>query len=119
MLTNFRLAKRAIATTLAVALTGAMSMAMAADAGYDADWAKNHPRRAQVNHRLANQTHRIKKEVKEGELSKAKARQLHRQDQSIRREERAMAKAHHGHITKQEQGTLNRQENAVSKQIGQ
>jgi hypothetical protein len=71
-----------------------------------------------VNQRLNNQDKRINKEVKEGEITKAQAAKLHKEDRQIRKEERLMASQNGGHITKQEQKTLNRQENAVSKQIG-
>lgn len=81
-------------------------------------WQQNHPRRTQVNSRLANQNARIKNEVAEGDMSKAKARRLHAADKGIRQEERDMAAQNGGHITKQEQRTLNQQENAVSKRIG-
>jgi hypothetical protein len=81
-------------------------------------WQKNHPRRTQVNHRLANQNRRIHQEVKEGELSKGQAARLHQEDRQIRGEERAMASQDGGHITKSEQKVLNQQENAVSRQIG-
>jgi hypothetical protein len=84
----------------------------------DTTWLKNHPRREQVNQRLAHQNTRIKTEVKEGELTKAQAAALDKEDQQIRTEERPMASQNGGHITKQEQKTLNQQENAVSKQIG-
>ena len=67
---------------------------------------------------FANQNARIKTEVKEGELTKSQAAALHKDDRQIRREERLMASQNGGHITKQEQKTLNQQENAVSKQIG-
>lgn len=85
----------------------------------DADWKKTHPRRAEVNARLKNQNQRINQEVKEGDMSKAKAAKLKKEDHQIRREERAMASQNGGHLTKQEQKTLNQQENAVSKKIGQ
>lgn len=81
-------------------------------------WQKDHPRRAEVNHRLANQNRRIHNEVKEGEITKGQARQLHREDHQIRQEERDMAAQNGGGITKQEQRTLNQQENQVSRQIG-
>jgi hypothetical protein len=81
-------------------------------------WEKNHPRRDQVNDRLHNQNKRIHQEVKEGDLTKAQASQLHKEDHQIRQEERDMASQNGGHITKQEQKTLNQQENQVSKQIG-
>jgi hypothetical protein len=84
----------------------------------DTQWQKNHPRREQVNHRLAHQNVRIKDEVQEGDMSKRKAARLHKEDRQIRQEERDMAAQSGGHITKQEQKALNQQENAVSKKIG-
>lgn len=85
---------------------------------HDQEWKNEHPRRAEVNARLANQNKRIKEEVKEGDMSKAEAHKLHQEDRQIRQEERLMAKQNGGHITKAEQKALNQQENAVSKQIG-
>ena len=85
----------------------------------ETDWVKDHPRRTQVNARLNNQNKRINQQVKEGDLTKAQAAKLHREDRQIRKEERLMASQNGGHITKQEQKTLNQQENAVSRQIGQ
>ncbi len=32
-------------------------------------WAQSHPRRAEVNHRLAHQSHRINRELHKGELN--------------------------------------------------
>ena len=84
----------------------------------ETQWQKDHPRRTQVNTRLANLNQRINKEVKQGEITKAQATKLHQEDRQIRKEERAMASQNGGHITKLEQKTLNQQENAVSKQIG-
>lgn len=84
----------------------------------EGQWAKNHPRREQVNDRLANQNKRIHQERQEGEITKGQAAKLHKEDRQIRGEERAMASQNGGHITKQEQQTLNQQENAVSRQIG-
>jgi CRISPR/Cas system-associated endoribonuclease Cas2 len=96
----------------------AVSVNAFADVGPKGDFAKNHPRRAQVNHRLNNQNKRIHNEVKEGEMSKTQAAGLHKQNHQIRQEERSMASQNNGHITKQEQRTLNQQENGVSKEIG-
>lgn len=81
-------------------------------------WQKHHPRREQVNKRLANQDKRIHNEVKEGEITKGQAAALHKEDRSIRTEEKTMAGLDNGHITKADQRALNQQENAVSKQIG-
>jgi TolA-binding protein len=77
----------------------------------------HHPRRKEVNHRLANQNDRIHDKVADGKMSKKEAGKLHHEDHQIRQEERDMASQNHGHITKQEQKTLNQQENHVSKQI--
>jgi hypothetical protein len=96
-----------------VTLAGITNSALA-----DTQWQKNHPRREQVNGRLANQNQRIHNQVKDGDLSKAQAAKLHKDDRQIRREERAMASQNGGHITKSEQKVLNQQENQVSKQIG-
>lgn len=84
----------------------------------EGQWKQDHPRRAEVNNRLANQNKRINQEVKEGEISKGQAAKLHREDRQVRQEERAMASQNGGHITKQEQRTLNQQENGISRQIG-
>lgn len=84
----------------------------------DTQWQKNHPRREQVNKRLAHQNKRINNEVKSGEITKTQAAALHKEDRQIRQEERDMASQNGGHITKQEQKTLNQQENKVSGQIG-
>ena len=90
----------------------------AADAARRAEWLKSHPRRAEVNARLANQNKRIRNEVKDGEITKTQAAALHKQDRQIRQEERSMAAQNGGHITKLEQKVLNQQENKVSAQIG-
>ncbi|HLN24924.1 MAG TPA: hypothetical protein VK558_13185 [Patescibacteria group bacterium] len=81
-------------------------------------WNHEHPRRAEVNHRLNNQNQRIRAERKSGQISGAQAHQMHKEDHQIRHEERAMAAQNGGHVTKQEQRTLNQQENGVSQQIG-
>ena len=103
---------------LATALVGAFAFGLAGNAMAETEWEKTHPRRDQVNDRLANQSRRIHNEVAEGELTKSQAAKLHKDDRQIRREERLMASQNGGHITKQEQKTLNQQENQVSKQIG-
>lgn len=81
-------------------------------------WEKTHPRRDQVNDRLARQNMRITQERKEGDITKDQAIALRKQDRQIRQEELTMASQHDGHLTRAEQKALNQQENAVSKQIG-
>ena len=112
MLTRTR--KLLTAAALSAAIAGVAATALA-----DTQWEKDHPRREQVNNRLANQNKRIHNEVKQGEMTKGQAAKLHQEDRNIRKEEKLMAGQNGGHITKQEQKTLNQQENKASKQIGQ
>jgi len=106
---------RKILTVAAVTLSlaGLTGTALA-----ETQWQKDHPRRTQVNKRLANQNKRINTERKDGQITKGQAQQLHKEDHQIRQEERDMASQNGGHITKSEQKVLNQQENQVSKQIG-
>ncbi len=100
----------------AIPLIGALAIAGAAQA--ETQWDRDHPRRDQVNDRLANQNARIKTERKEGEISGARAAALHKEDRTIRSEERGMAAQNGGHVTATEQKALNQQENQTSRQIG-
>ena len=111
-------ASRLAALTMFVGLVGAAASSAMAAEPKDNAWQKTHPRREQVNHRLALQNQRIRTEVKEGDLTRPQAAALHRDDRQIRREERLMARQHGSHITKLEQKTLNQQQSAVSHQIG-
>jgi hypothetical protein len=95
-----------------VSLAGLVGTASA-----DTTWQKNHPRREQVNHRLANQNKRIHQDVKNGTLTKGQAAALHKDDHQVRQEERDMASQNGGHITHSEQKVLNSQENGISSQI--
>jgi len=98
------------ATLLALAaLTGTASA--------QTEWQKTHPRRAQVNGRLANQNRRIHNDVKNGTMTKAQAARTHQEDHQVRQEERDMASQNGGHLTKAEQRVLNHQENGISNQI--
>jgi hypothetical protein len=84
----------------------------------DGRWAAAHPRRDQVNDRLANQSRRINQEYRAGEITRGQAAQLHREDHQVRQEERLMASQSGSHITCLEQQALNQQENRISRQIG-
>lgn len=106
-----------IASLLAAAAASSFAQT-AAPATTESAYDKAHPRIDQVNDRLANQKRRIHQEVREGEMSKAKAARLRREDRRIHKEEHLMAAQNGGHITQQEQRTLNQQENKVSTQIG-
>jgi hypothetical protein len=95
------------------AVAGAATVASA-----ETPWQAHHPRRAEVNARLARQNHRITREVREGELTRGQARDLRAEDRGIRGQERFDASHDRGHITRAEQRQLNREENQVSRQIG-
>jgi hypothetical protein len=98
-------------------LVAALSLLGPGAFAQETQWQKDHPRRAEVNGRLANQDKRIQQGEKSGKLTPGQAKQLHQEDKAIRKEERRMAAKDGGHITKKDQAKLNRQENKVSKQI--
>jgi hypothetical protein len=99
-------------SALFIAFLGIANASMAQDG-----FAKNHPRRAEVNQRLKNQDHRINQKMRHGDISRHQANRMHRRDHRVRREERRMAYRHGGHITRHEQYRLNRQENHMNRRI--
>ena len=54
------------------------TLVMAGSAFAETSWERNHPRRDQVNDRLENQSRRINREYREGEITRGQARALHR-----------------------------------------
>lgn len=98
-------------------LFAALLLGAAHPATAETPWQKSHPRREEVNQRLKNQDKRIDQGVRSGKLTHQQAKQLHKEDRQIRQEERDMAAQNGGHITKQEQKTINQQENKTSRQI--
>jgi hypothetical protein len=111
MITTVKFSRIAIALLSLGVMAGTTGLA-------SANWDQKHPRRAEVNGRLAVQNLRIKQEVREGDLTHKQAHALHAEDRTIRREERFMAGQNGRHITRAEQRALNQQENKVSRQIG-
>ena len=103
--------------TILKALSLGLVLAVACPAVAQDKWAKDHPRRVEVNKRLENQNKRIAQGEKNGKLTPGQAQQLHKEDHAIRKEEQHMAAKDGGHLTKKDQAKLNRQENRVSKQI--
>ena len=111
MILSHNLRKLALA---AAALAGMLGFAGAASAS---TWQETHPRRVEVNHRLANQNARIDRAEASGRMSPGQAARLHRQDRRVRHEERLMASMNRGHITQAEKRALNQQENRISNKI--
>lgn len=103
---------------IALALAVLTTLPPATSFAADGLWAREHPRRAQVDERLEHQDRRIRREVREGEMTPQQGAALHAEDHQIRQEERQMARQNGGHLTRAEQRALNQQENAVSRQIG-
>ena len=86
----------------------ALSLAGLATTSFaDTAWQKHHPRRVEVNHRLAHINRSIRRERREGELSAYQARRMHERAHVIRLQERQFARHHGGHISRREQARLN------------
>jgi hypothetical protein len=102
-----------IFSAILIAFLGIANISMAQDGGF----AKNHPRRAEVNRRLNNQDRRINRKYRNGDISRNQARHLHNRNRGIRREERRMAYRHGGHLSRHEQYRLNRRENHMNRRI--
>ncbi len=102
-----------------VSLIGTIGLVagFAASAHAETHWQQTHPRRTEVNDRTALQRARVNEKVDSGKMTAAQGAQIKHEDHQIHQEERDMASQNGGHITKQEQHTLNQQENGISNQI--
>jgi hypothetical protein len=109
---------KSIRTVLAAAAAIVSLACAAAPVMADTPWQAHHPRREQVNTRLAKQNARIHREVREGEMTRRQAARLHGADRRIRAQERRMAARNGGYITRRQQMRINREENHVSHRIG-
>lgn len=99
---------------VAVLLAGTLLGEGTSSASY---WQRHHPRRVEVNSRLRNENHRINAGLRDHQLTRSEAHQLRSEDRSVLHQERYDARADGSHLTKGEQGQLNREENGVSGQI--
>ena len=102
---------------LLIALFGIASSAATVTAASANPWDWHHPRRAEVNHRLARQDMRINRDYRDGRISLHQAHYLHAEDRMLRHQERFDARFDHGHITRADQRALNQDENGVNRQI--
>ena len=80
------------------------------------NFAKKHPRRAQVVRREKREQNKNNAAAVDGKITDKQAQHLDKEDRNIRKQERADAAANGGHITKGEQKDLNREENSVNRQ---
>lgn len=76
-----------------------------------------HPRVNQVDQRQVNQQERIGQGIKSGSLTAGEAEHLEKNEARIQQQKKADMAAHGGHLTKQEQRQLNREQNAQSHAI--
>ncbi len=76
-----------------------------------------HPRVNEVNGREQNQQDRIANGEKNGTLTPGQASRLEGREQHIDNQEKADMAAHNGHLTKNEQRQLNREQNRTSRRI--
>jgi len=81
------------------------------------NFAKEHPRRNEVNTRVDNQRARIDQGLKNGTLDKQQAQQLRANDHAIKQQEHADVKANGGYLTGAQQKQINQEENANSQMI--
>ncbi|MGD0142986.1 MAG: hypothetical protein ABSC92_07495 [Rhizomicrobium sp.] len=100
-----------------IAAIGAALMLGAATSASAGTWNADHPRRAEVNGRLANQNYRIDRDYRDGMITAGQAQALHSEDRAVRNQERFDASFRNGHITSAQQRALNQDENGVSRQI--
>ncbi len=76
-----------------------------------------HPRVNEVNQREQNQQNRIANGINSGKLTSGQAARLENTQSRIQNQEQRDMAAHNGHLTKQEQNQLNREQNRTSGRI--
>ena len=81
------------------------------------EFAKEHPRRNEVNQRVKNERKRINQGLKDGTLTPEQAKQLRANNRAIKKQEHAEVKANKGHLTKAQKKQLNQELNANSQLI--
>jgi CRISPR/Cas system-associated endoribonuclease Cas2 len=105
------------ATSPAQPAASAPATATNGDLAGPGDYDPNHPRVNQVNRQEQVGANRISNGIKSGKIDPAQAAQLKASEAKIQRQESADMAANHGHLTKQEQNQLNREQKRVDKQI--
>jgi hypothetical protein len=104
---------------VAVVLLAPVALAQAAGPGNPigargSRFARQHPRRNEVNKRVADQRFRINQGVQSGKLTPTQAKQLEANDKAIKQQEHTDVKANGGYLTAAEKKQLNQEENANS-----
>jgi hypothetical protein len=95
----------------------ALSLAVSLPARAEGQFAKKHPRRAEVLKRDRKLKRQTANAEKNGKITDAQADKLQKEEGAIKNQEQADAAANGGHITKAEQRDLNREENKVHREL--
>jgi hypothetical protein len=81
------------------------------------DHMKEHPRQDEVNHRLDRELKRIDRQEKSGKITAAQAEKMRSQIKGVYKQEQADKQINGGdHITKGQQGQLNKEENGLKRE---
>ena len=103
-----------------VLTTVTASLCLTATPPASAWWfARQHPRRAEVDRREHRQQERIGQGIATGSLTPAEGAQLEGQERALRQQERQDVQTNGGYLTKGQQQQLNREEDALSHEIYQ
>ncbi len=105
------------AKTLLLALGLCTALGAATGASAETPFQAAHPRRAEVNMRLAKLDHKVVVARREGRMGPQKAKLIRAEVRTVRAKERLDAARHSGRITKVEQRKLNRTETGIARQI--
>jgi hypothetical protein len=101
---------------LSLVLAASVVTAFASNASAEGNWAKKHPRRAEVVKRDKNEMKKNEAAEQSGAITEKQEHKLNRQDRAVKREEQDQARENGGHITKDEQNKDNRQENRINRE---
>ena len=82
-----------------------------------ARFAKEHPRRAEVNRRVDRQKNQLNRQLKSGKITQAQYDTEMAKLKEVKTEERTDVKANGGHLTKGEQKNLNKELNTTHQEI--
>ena len=82
-----------------------------------AQFAKEHPRRAEVNKRVAHQKKQLNQQLKSGKITQAQYDTEMAKLKDVKQQERTDVKANGGHLTKTQQKGLNQELNATHQDI--
>ena len=102
---------------ISFAATLIVTLVMVALATADAAPGERHPRVREVNRRFNNQQDRIAAGIKSGQLTAKETANLETKEAALKNEERTFRLENNGHLTRDEQVTLNKQENNLSAKI--